>query len=43
MRVSPARRRFLVLIVGYLAIQLAALWFAQGDATATPSFIYQAF
>jgi hypothetical protein len=32
-----------VLIVGYLAIQLAALWFAQGDATATPSFIYQAF
>ncbi|MFP5353754.1 MAG: hypothetical protein ACLGIK_01155 [Gemmatimonadota bacterium] len=38
-----AKRRKLLLVAGYLLIQLAALWLAQGEATATPSFIYQAF
>lgn len=37
------KRRKLWLIAGYLLIQLAALWMAQGEATVTPSFIYQAF
>ena len=35
--------RVLRLVVLYLLIGVAALWLAEGDTTATPSFIYQAF
>lgn len=47
MATSPDRRprhlRLVRLVVTYLLISAAALWLAEGDASATPSFIYQAF
>lgn len=39
----PRATRLLRLAVTYLLIGAAALWLAEGDASATPSFIYQAF
>lgn len=39
----PRVPRLLRLVVTYLFISAAALWLAEGDASATPSFIYQAF
>ncbi len=40
---TDRRLRLLRLVVTYLFISAAALWLAEGDASATPSFIYQAF
>lgn len=37
-RLRPVR-----LVLAYLLISVAALWLAEGDASSTPSFIYQAF
>ncbi|MEP7382163.1 MAG: hypothetical protein ABI910_10785 [Gemmatimonadota bacterium] len=40
---TNGRLRLVRLVVLYLLISVAALWLAEGDASTTPSFIYQAF
>ncbi len=40
---TDRRLRLARLVLTYLVISAAALWLAEGDASSTPSFIYQAF